>query len=242
MGTFRTDRVLGDEDLRAVGRLRYRIYVEEMKLVAPDHPWCADGVFLDPYDDYSDILVLRHDGEVVGTVRMTLATAGRMEIEDQRELGSVLGAREGVAEVTRLMVDRRYRCFEANRSLYYTLFGRMLALGVRHVLVAGKEGGLGRLYRNMGFTCIDPEWFTYDVVPGARYQLLRLDLGARRSLRRVGIRAFFAAAAHGYDLAPGLATGWLRKGLSRGRSGVDQERRARATAWGRLRLPRSVSL
>lgn len=214
MHSFETRLATSTADREAAYRLRHRIYVREMGLLPEDHPYCRDGMLVDPFDERSDILVLWADGCAVGTVRLTVAAMGPLELETQRTLGDVMEPREAVAEVTRLMIDRRYRCMPAARSLYLALFQRMLAHDLRRVVIAGKLGRLGRLYRNMGFRCVDPDVFEYDVVPGSQYQLLALELGTRHSWTRWYRRAFFGTAAWMADVAPG-GPNWIRRGMRR---------------------------
>lgn len=185
---------------RACWRLRADIYVDELAIVAADHPFVGPEGLRDPYDDWSlDLLLLAGD-EPAGTVRITRAADGALELAeyaDLSDLGEALrGFRaEAAAEITRFMVRRSWRRTAAAPLLALAAWRVLRQAGVRWVLVAGKEGNLGRYYQNAGMRRLPgTPAFTYGLT-GCRYELLALDVGTPFSLRRLawGLRVLVQA-------------------------------------------------
>jgi N-acyl-L-homoserine lactone synthetase len=114
---FRVRVASSPQDLNAIGRLRYRIYVEEMgkSYPAADHD---RQLLLDEYDLSSTNLLVEHrgadgkPGELVAAVRETLACAGSSEL--QRAMNCPPSLLEVIppsrlSYTTRLVVSRKFR-------------------------------------------------------------------------------------------------------------------------------------
>jgi len=202
------------DDLDAVFRLRYRIYVQRMGLVADDHPYVTHGRLIDPYDPRSTQLLLRCGDEPVGTLRLTTASSGPLELEEYRDTAAYMGPRRNTGEITRLMVLKHHRSMIATGRLFWRLWQTMRAAGVWRLLAAGKLGSLGHYYRNFGLTIVDEEPFAYDLVPGSQYQVLLGDFGAPGTLRRAGWTALWQSAYAALPLAPVAMSRVFRRGLS----------------------------
>lgn len=205
------------EQIEAAQALRHEIYVRRMNLVPESHPFVQGRRLVDPYDTYSHHLLLTADDVLVGTARFTLASEGPLEIEECVALGDRCGDRAGLAEVTRLMVLREFRCWEATRALFWGIWKAFEALDIERVLAAGKLGSLGQYYRNFGLSLVDPEPFEYPLIPGCKYQLLLGNFGRLPSVRRQAWRSFFGTSYLGAHLLPGLCSSLYRRGL-RGRA------------------------
>ena len=172
--------------------LRYDIYVNELRLLPADHPFVVGHTLRDEYDDRSIQLLLLADGEPAGTVRLTPAAGGALELSRYRALDDVTDADAEICEATRLMVRRALRGTAAGPALMVGLVRAMARSGLRVLLAAGKVGNLGRLYQNVGLTRVGDDLFTYDLVGSCRYALLRLDIGAPRTLARLRYLVFVA--------------------------------------------------
>lgn len=201
------------EQIEAAQALRHEIYVRRMELVPLDHPFVRGDRLVDPYDAYSHHLLLTADDRVVGAARFTIASDGDLEIEECVTLGGRCGERAGLAEVTRLMVLREFRCWEATRTLFWGIWQAFETLRIERVLAAGKLGSLGQYYRNFGLSLVDPEPFEYPLIPGCRYQLLLGDFGRLTSVRRQTWRAFFGTSKLAAHLLPGVCSNLYRRGL-----------------------------
>lgn len=101
-----------EEDLQAVFRLRYEIYIQEMNLESEsiDH---ESQMLTDPYDDNARILYAAVDGEIVGTLRLhwggTAPFAEEFyETYDLDRFESVVSPDQMVV-FTRFMVRKQYR-------------------------------------------------------------------------------------------------------------------------------------
>lgn len=226
------------EDLDAVFRLRYRIYVQRMGIVAEDHPFVCHGRLMDPWDARSTQLLLRCGDEPVGTLRLTTACSGPLELEEYRDVTAYIGPRRNTGEITRLMVLKHHRSMIATGRLFWRLWHTMRVTGVWRILAAGKVGSLGRYYRNFGLEIVDEEPFAYDLVPGSEYQVLLGDFGAPGTLRRAGWTALWQSAYAALPLAPVAMSQVFRRGLSaesrrRGRPEGQQGAGALETASGR---------
>lgn len=196
-------------------RLRHAIYIDQMGLLPKDHPYVQDGRLVDPWDDHSWNITLWADGVAVGTVRLSAGAPRPLELESAVDLSAHLADtdRPRTVEVTRLMIDRRYRSTRATATLFIALYRTLRAYGIRQVFVAGKVGSLSRYWENFGFERLGEETFTYPVVPGARYSLMRWRLPSARSLRgRLQNAVFEASAAVAFHL-PRLIAAAYRQGL-----------------------------
>lgn len=163
-GTAVYDRVVG---------IRERVYGDEF-----DHP---RGLLRDGYDAYSAHFVCAAGGEDVGVVRLTRGDGGPLEVEGQHpEWRAAVGeCRRGglVCECGRLMLVPEARGRAGRFHLAVAAADRMLALGCRRGFLAGKVGGLCRLYRMLGATSADstprPFWFGEKVI--GEYHLMSFD-------------------------------------------------------------------
>lgn len=204
---------------RACRRLRADIYVEELGIIDADHPFVGPEGLRDPYDDWSLDLLLLAGEEPAGTVRVTRAADGALELAEYADLSGLPEALPGfraaaAAELTRFMVRRSWRRTAAGPLLALAAWRVLRRSGVRWILVAGKEGNLGRYYQNAGLERVaGAPPFTYGLT-GCRYELLATDVGAPASLRRLAwgsrvlILAFLALRLGG------RARGVLRRGFT----------------------------
>lgn len=209
---YRASLATRPADIDAALALRHEIYVRRMGIVPPEHPFVEGDRLRDALDDHSHHLLLRADGRVVGTARITCARETALEIEGIRDVSRWLVDRELACEVTRLMVLEEYRCWEATRELFFGMWRAFVHLDTPHVFAAGKLGSLSRYYGNLGLRIVDDEPFAYPIVPGSRYRLMLADFGRRGSLRRAAWGQVFG---HSYRLGravPGLVTRVYRRG------------------------------
>lgn len=170
--------------------LRHDVYVAEMGLLDPTHPYVRDGAVRDPWDDQSLLLLATVDGAAVGTMRLTPAAAGPMEIERYRSLDDLPDPRATLCEATRYMVRRSWRKSPVGLALLIATMRAMSLSGLRTLISAGKLGSLSRYYQAVGLSRVGTDTFTYDLVGTAPYELLRLDIGASGTLRRMYWHAF----------------------------------------------------
>ena len=184
------------EDLDALFRLRRRIYVREMGLLREDHPFVCGPLLVDPYDQWSTNLLLKVGGRAAGSVRVTRASEGRLEIDEYTDASARCPQPSRALEVTRFMVAREFRGGPAGSLLLHAMWKQLLEWDVRYLLAAGKVGSLGRYYKNLcaAGLRVEPEPFTYGLT-GCRYQLLIADTGAPGSLRRLAWRAHIGLLA-----------------------------------------------
>ena len=105
-------RAITEEDLHAVYRLRYELYVDDQKLFLEeaDHErrWLYDD-----YDPHSRIFLAEVDGELVGTSRITLGIEAEFSQEsreayDFERFGGIVDERD-LTVVTRLVVRHEHR-------------------------------------------------------------------------------------------------------------------------------------
>lgn len=100
------------QELRAVQRLRYRLFVEDLGLTALQR---ADGLDCDEFDDFCDHLVVRDadTGEVVGTYRLLSPAGarrlGRVYSENEFDLGRLNRLRGRMVEAGRACIHPDYR-------------------------------------------------------------------------------------------------------------------------------------
>ncbi|WUR15209.1 GNAT family N-acyltransferase [[Empedobacter] haloabium] len=100
------------QELRAVQRLRYRLFVEDLGLTALRR---ADGLDRDEFDDYCDHLVVRDADtlEVVGTYRLLSPTGarrlGRVYAENEFDLNRLNRLRGRMVEAGRACIHPDYR-------------------------------------------------------------------------------------------------------------------------------------
>ena len=200
------------EDLDALYRLRKQIYVDEMRIVSPDHPFVQGDRLVDPYDAWSANLLLRADGAAVGTVRLTEAARGPLEIDTYTDATARCPDPTCTAEVTRLMVCRSLRGSAGSALLLYGVW-QLARSRSRYLLAAAKPGSLGRYYTHVsraGMT-LHPGRFAYGLT-GCQYELLVADLGAAWSPRRALWRAWIGTLAVLAFRAPSGGLAFVRTG------------------------------
>lgn len=180
------------EELRTVQRLRYRIYVEEMGVVPRDHAYVRGDRLVDAYDAWSSHLLLLADGVPIGTVRITEALDGRLELEESVDLMQHLPVGAAPAELTRLMVCRTWRRTQAAPLLLYGAFRLIASSRSTHLIAASKLGSLSTYYRRAGLKILDAEPFEYPLT-GCTYRLGMIQVGTPGSVRRVAIRAAYGS-------------------------------------------------
>ncbi|MCB9546344.1 MAG: GNAT family N-acetyltransferase [Myxococcales bacterium] len=214
-------------ELDAVYRLRHDIYVSQMGLLPADHPYCHEGRLRDPYDARSQQYLLLHDGEAVGTLRATEAGQGSLEIERYRPIDAHCADRAQAAELTRFMVKAEWRCPMATAMLLCGAAEHLMSRGITEIYGAGKLGSLGRYYRALGARMLDPTPFAYELIPGCRYQLIRVSLGAPGSWQRLRTRLWSALVLLLGTRFPALANRVFKRGQSaRSRARVRPEAHA----------------
>jgi putative hemolysin len=105
--------VARDEDeVRAAQRLRHHVFAQEMgaRLHSP-----VDGLDVDPFDEFCDHLIVRHDstGEIVGTYRMLpperALAAGKLYSDTEFDLTALAGMRGALVETGRSCVHPDHR-------------------------------------------------------------------------------------------------------------------------------------
>lgn len=129
-------------------RLRRLAYVQAKKISADT----KDVDMADAFDARSRILVAKHRGHVVGTVRLTFpdSTADRLNHDDFLELPSHLPPREQMVEVFKACTHPGYR----GSDLFYTLLMHVglviLQSGRRYALMSATDS-LAPVYERFGF-------------------------------------------------------------------------------------------
>lgn len=212
------------QTLRQVYALRHRIYVREMGVLPTDHAWARGGQLRDPWDDYSHHLLLLDGDRPVGTLRLTYAKDGPLEIASAIDITPHGAEAHGAVEITRFMIDRDYRGTWATGPLMKAAWDHMADHSARYLFAAGKQGHLGTYYRNLGLRTIErAEPFQYPTFGTGTYQLLRCDIGRQGSFRRLRLRAFYAAAYAVVKFAPGVAALQFRRGLKAQRRQVARQ-------------------
>ena len=163
-----------------VYRLRNEVYLDEMKLPLQDE----EGRLLDEYDQHSTNFLLTRDTEDVGTVRVTTALEGKLEITEQSPAWKqqieemIQNDTSRVCEFTRLMVRQDQRGGEVVARLFEAAVEHCVAKDIDVILLAGKVGVYSRFYRMFGAEVIDPTPVEYridDHVLG-QYYLMKVDL------------------------------------------------------------------
>ena len=164
-----------DSDVaQRVYRLRQLIYVEEM-----GYP---PATVRDKFDTHSRLLLLRAEGQDIGTARVTDGDAGSLELECQGPLWAEMVAAnrrrsESVCELTRLMLIPKVRGGPALALLFLEAV-KTIDWARRHRMYgAGRMGGLSRLYQGLGFPlCLaEPVDYCIGSFLLGQYQLLCLD-------------------------------------------------------------------
>jgi N-acyl-L-homoserine lactone synthetase len=120
------------EETDALFRLRHEIYVEEIGLYPPDHPYVHDGRVFDPYDDWSTHLMLYVDGVLKGGIRFTERRENRLELDDFTPLARETPDPYRTAEITRFMIRRDVRGTFASSILMEAIWQVMSNAGCRY--------------------------------------------------------------------------------------------------------------
>jgi len=199
--TFQVCLATRPSEIEAAQRLRRQIYVDELGIVPPDHAYVVQDRLVDPYDAWSSHLLLRCDGRDVGTVRVTEAADGPLELDESTDVRPHLPAGARPGELTRFMVLREVRRSQAAPLLLYGAFRVLVAGGSTHLVAAARVGSLGQYYRRAGLRLLGAEPFTY-ALTGTEYELGAIDLGLPGSLRRAVIQGVYG----GLKWAGGYAT------------------------------------
>jgi len=144
------------EVLDAIHALRYRVYALEQEFV--DIRNCPDGRETDDYDAHSiHFASVDENGEVGGTMRLVLDSPVGFPLDQHAarlapEYRTLPRGR--CTELSRLIVDRRYRAARSERPLLLSLVAEAYRegsrLGIEHVLAA-MEPRLARLLGRIGF-------------------------------------------------------------------------------------------
>jgi N-acyl-L-homoserine lactone synthetase len=132
----------------AVPRMRYECVVEMGWAAPEDYP---DGRERDEYDDEAIHVVARDAGDIVGSLRLVLPSAGRL-LPTERDFGIRVEPPGDALEGGRIVVPRRYRLGRSHR-LIAGLFARswLVARSLsfdRAISVAAPN--LVDLYRSLG--------------------------------------------------------------------------------------------
>ncbi len=134
-----------------VYRLRYQIYVEEMKYDLAN----SERMLQDKYDNYSTSFLAEIDGEDVGTIRYTAKTDGPLESEQQHEswrsyISSSERDPDVVCELARFLVRQDRRGTRVGVRLMYVARLHCMAVGTFRVYHFGKAGRVAAFYRKFG--------------------------------------------------------------------------------------------
>ncbi|MBI4377109.1 MAG: GNAT family N-acetyltransferase [Elusimicrobia bacterium] len=150
----------GSDKLQELQRLRYKVYcMEESFLPAQNYPKKLEWDFYDPISPH--IAAFDGDGQIVGGLRLVRHSALGLPIENHAGEGLSEGYRQfpkrRLAEISRLVVDRRYRQQGIAQvcgptillGLFRTMYETSLALGIEH-WVAAMEPCLWRMLKRYG--------------------------------------------------------------------------------------------
>jgi putative hemolysin len=145
MRSFACRVARGRREIADAQRVRWRVYGEEERLLAPAA--CPGGREVDARDDDPDTvhLVVHAGDEPVGTVRLlsprqSANDNGRpalgLELESSFDLGASWPAEIVPGEVTRYCVLRAYRCTGVAGALYAALLTESRRRGITHFFAA----------------------------------------------------------------------------------------------------------
>ena len=116
---FKVITVSNEDELKAVCRLRYKVYCEEWGFENPDK--YPDRQETDEYDKHAvNFAALDDTGKTVGTIRLILFSPDGFPLEKNCDIDtSVEGVRgEDTAEVSRLVISRAYRKRTEDKYIY----------------------------------------------------------------------------------------------------------------------------
>ncbi len=113
----------GADEVRALQRLRYRVFYEEMK-ATPVGSMAAEGRDFDDFDDICDHLIIRdtkRDGAIVGTYRLLRRSVaerhGGFYTTGEYDISRLLSVEGELVELGRSCVDMNYRAGAAVAAL-----------------------------------------------------------------------------------------------------------------------------
>ena len=116
---FIVDKVLDDNGLKEIYRLRYKVYVEEWGFERPEnHP---DGIEIDEFDKNSVHFATKNENEsIIGTVRLILNSPIGFPIEKRCKLNINKDElpRNHLAEISRLAISKQYRRRGEDKFIY----------------------------------------------------------------------------------------------------------------------------
>ncbi|MFT0533050.1 GNAT family N-acetyltransferase [Castellaniella hirudinis] len=137
------------DQLRALQRLRFRIFTEEL---GARFPLAVDGHDIDPFDPWCVHFMVsdQASGQVVGTYRLltpqAAAQAGRYYSASEFDLAPLQGRLPLLVEVGRSCIDAQYRHGTAIMLLWTALGQVMVREGYRYMLgcasVSLRDGGV----------------------------------------------------------------------------------------------------
>jgi GNAT superfamily N-acetyltransferase len=190
-------RASSQGDREKIFRLRYEIYVEEMRR-RQTHADHALRFIEEPFDDASAVLLLaEQDGEAVGTVRINFARHGPLEEADSYDLTRFAPFYpEHLSMTTKLMVRPEHRSGNATRLLVAEAYSAMRRAGIL-VDVIDCNPHLVQFFQRIGYrlykqNIAHPDYGT--VIPMA------LLVGDLEYMRRV--RSPLLALAEGFGPTP----------------------------------------
>lgn len=160
-----TYRIVTEPDLiEKIYRLRYQIYVEELKFISPHR--CSNGKEIDKFDLIAiHIGAFDSEGELCGAVRLVPDSEFKFPLEEHCYYPLIehyIGlSRKRIFEISRLVISKKYR-FNGPGSNYFKrltplLFGmysvayhESVKLGINY-WIAAMEHSLFKLVGNHGF-------------------------------------------------------------------------------------------
>jgi predicted GNAT family N-acyltransferase len=175
---YRVFRVTSPSAQRAVYRLRYDVYVTEMRRPQPyaDH---ERRLVSDPLDKHGIVLSLHHDDEVVGTVRLNSLDGDVGPYRDLYALGHLVGTEASShVIVTALMFAPDHRGTAALVKVFQACFAAAWERGVTTAWVDCNDH-LVPMFLRFGF--VRERRFLHPLY--GEVQLLRLNLRDTAALR-----------------------------------------------------------
>lgn len=178
-------------------RLRYLGYKQAGFINDTDHQ-IINKCFSDSYDSYSTIFVLLLNEKPIGTIRVTLAKNGPLEIEKSADLSNKPSYLSS-CEFGRLTILKKYRkrCY----SLLLTSSAAKFCCqqNCPFLYIETKKNGLCPYYRKFGFTQLDNKIIHHPKLNVSDVVLMFCNLGTPHTFRRhfyqfIGIFFSFLAA------------------------------------------------
>jgi len=135
-----------DEEYKEVLNLRYRAYGNAGKLSVD----ATLDDMADIFDTRSRIIIGRHQGKIVASVRITFAELGqKFEIENDAEWSAEFPPREETVEVSKLCTDPEYRGSDLLISIFRQIVLTSLQAGRVWAIIGTTQDMLG-LYEKVG--------------------------------------------------------------------------------------------